>query len=86
MQGYDNTKDKHPPTHQPTPDGMCTLCGKKMTMWDKQEKFMLNYHVGYGSKYDTTIVDVRLCCDCFDKLIDHISMHGKYDPVVGEYM
>ena len=86
MQGYDNTENTHLPTRQPTPEGVCTMCGKQLDMWDKQEELCFRSHIGYGSKYDTTIVDVRLCCDCFDKLIDHISMHGKYDPVVGEYM
>ena len=85
MQDVDNAKLTRLPTRQPTPEGECTLCGKKMDMWDRQEDFKLNYHVGYGSKYDTTIVDVRLCCDCFDKIIDHIAIHGKYDPVVAEY-
>lgn len=86
MQDIDNARTPPLPTRQPTPDGLCTMCGKKLDMWDEQENFSFSSHIGYGSKYDTTIIDIRLCCDCFDKIIDNIAINGKYDPVVGEYL
>lgn len=49
---------------------ICTMCGKEFDMWDEQEGFGFNYHVGYGSKFDCSHVMVDLCCDCFDELMD----------------
>ena len=86
MQNVNTTGLTRLPTRQPTPEGMCTMCGKKLTELDEQENFSFNSHIGYGSKYDTTIVDIRLCCDCFDRIVDNIAANGKYDPVVGEYL
>ena len=42
-------------------------------------------HVGYGSKYDESIINFNLCCDCYDKVIDMILPMCKIDPFVGEY-
>lgn len=48
----------------------CNKCGKKMDMWDIQEDFSMQRHLGYGSKHDGDILDLDLCCDCMDELID----------------
>lgn len=49
----------------------CDLCGKEFDEFDKQEGFGLHYDsIGYGSKYDGETIDVDMCCDCFDKMID----------------
>lgn len=48
----------------------CNLCGKKMDMWDVQEGFGFNGNIGYGSKYDGEKLNLDLCCDCMDKLIE----------------
>ena len=65
---------------------LCNICGKKFDMWDEQENFGLHYHVGYGSKFDTNIIDCDLCCNCFDKLMnEYIIPRSKIDPIAGEY-
>lgn len=48
----------------------CNKCGKKMDMWDIQENFSIQRNLGYGSKYDGDDLDLDLCCDCMDKLIE----------------
>lgn len=48
----------------------CNKCGKKMDMWDIQEDFSLQRNLGYGSRYDGDNLDLDLCCDCMDKLIE----------------
>ena len=55
--------DKH--TH-------CTMCGKKLDIWDKHEKFYFDKYIGYGSKHDLKHIRFDLCCDCFDKVMDKI--------------
>lgn len=65
---------------------ICNICGKKFDMWDEQESFGFHYYVGYGSKFDTLIIDCDLCCDCFDKLMnEYIIPRSKIDPIVMEY-
>lgn len=48
----------------------CNLCGKELDIWDKQEDFSLHRHLGYGTKYDESYLDIQICCDCMEKLID----------------
>lgn len=60
----------------------CNICGKEFDMWDKQEDFGFCYSVGYGSKFDGSYIDVDLCCDCFDELMDtYIIPKCKESPV-----
>lgn len=48
----------------------CNKCGSKMGMWDIQEDFSMQRKLGYGSKYDEYNLDLDLCCNCMDKLIE----------------
>lgn len=49
----------------------CDMCGKEFDVFDRQEGFGFHYHnIGYGSKFDETNMDIDLCCDCFDKMIE----------------
>ena len=49
----------------------CNLCGKEMDFWDVQEEFSIhNFNIGYGSKHDGDALELDLCCDCMDDLID----------------
>lgn len=49
----------------------CDLCGKFFNAYDEQEEFGLHYcHIGYGSKYDSCDIDIDMCCDCFDKMME----------------
>lgn len=48
----------------------CNKCGKKFDFWDAQENFSINARLGYGTKYDGSDLELDLCCDCMEKLID----------------
>ena len=48
----------------------CNVCGKPLDIFDFQEEFRLQRSLGYGTKYDGEYLDIRLCCDCMDELID----------------
>lgn len=63
----------------------CNLCGSKFDEWDRQEDFGIHRHVGYGSKYDLSVIELDFCCSCFDKVVDYIRENGAIDPVVSEY-
>lgn len=48
----------------------CNCCGRPLSEWDMQENFHIHTSVGYGSKYDGEEIDLRMCCECFDYLVD----------------
>lgn len=61
---------------------VCNMCGKDFDMWDTQESFGFDYHVGYGSGFDGSNIQLDLCCDCFDKLMnEYIIPNCKISPV-----
>jgi hypothetical protein len=57
------------------------MCEKELDEFDLQEKFSFKRYIGYGSKYDMNILDVKLCCDCFDKLLDAVLPMFKINPL-----
>ncbi len=48
----------------------CSKCGKFLDLWDFQEDFSLSRFLGYGTKYDGERLEIKLCCECMEKLID----------------
>jgi hypothetical protein len=52
-------------------DIYCNICGKQFDYWDYSEHFEINTICGYGSTHDMEEHHVRLCCECFDKLVDN---------------
>lgn len=56
---------------------ICNRCGRELDFWDVQEDFTIYRHIGYGSVHDGDIVNLHLCCDCFDKIVDEC----KVSPV-----
>lgn len=62
---------------------VCNICGKDFSFWDTQEGFGFHYpRVGYGSEFDGSTIELDLCCDCFDKLMnDYIIPKCKISPV-----
>lgn len=48
----------------------CNKCGKKFNIWDLNERFSMHRRMGYGSKYDGDSLELDLCCECMDKLIE----------------
>ena len=55
----------------------CTMCGKKLDAVDMYGNFFFRHRVGYGSKYDGDMIYLHLCCNCFDKIVDILSMMSK---------
>jgi len=55
----------------------CTMCGKKLDTIDINGNFSFQHRVGYGSKHDGDIIYLKLCCNCFDRAIDSLSMMSK---------
>lgn len=61
---------------------VCNMCGKDFDMMDNQEDFGFHYHVGYGSEFDGEVINLDLCCGCFDKLMkEHILPNCQISPV-----
>ena len=48
----------------------CNKCGKEMDIWDRQEKFSINRRCGYGTKYDGFGIQLNLCCDYMEELVE----------------
>ena len=59
---------------------VCNRCGKDLDIWDAQQGFSIHTTVQYGSVHDGETITLRLCCECFDQLLDAC----KVSPVVGE--
>lgn len=49
---------------------VCNKCGKKLDLFDRQQRFSIHTKIQYGSVYDGSDVSLNLCCDCFDALIN----------------
>lgn len=65
---------------------VCNVCGKTFDFYDSNESFGMHHYIGYGSKHDGEILDLNLCCKCFDKVLDLIIPMCKHTPVKGEYL
>jgi len=48
---------------------VCNCCGRELDFLDEQQEFSIHKRVGYGSVYDGLTVNLRFCCECFDKLV-----------------
>lgn len=63
----------------------CDLCGKFLNEHDELESFGLHCEVGYGSKYDGCSINIDICCECFDKMMDeYITPKLKFDGAISE--
>ena len=60
---------------------ICSMCSNKLDEFDLQENFSFKRYIGYGSKYDMNIFEARLCCDCFDKILDAVLPMFKINPL-----
>lgn len=61
---------------------VCNICGKDFDLFDEQENFSIHRSVGYGSEFDGSNIDLDMCCDCFDKLMNtYILPQCKISPV-----
>jgi hypothetical protein len=57
---------------------ICNKCGKRMNEYDIQERLSVYQNLGYGSKFDGERVEIDLCCDCFDTIIEEC----KISPII----
>lgn len=53
---------------------VCNRCGKELDLYDLQQEFHIHTQVGYGSIHDGDFADLRLCCECFDALVEQCSV------------
>lgn len=58
----------------------CKLCGRQLDYYDVIEDYSIVRRLGYGTKYDGEYIDLRLCCDCMEQLIDRC----KISPIVAD--
>ena len=63
------------------PTKVCNMCGKTFDIWDHQENFCVDRCLGYGSAHDFEHIQLNLCCQCFDKVIDWILPQCKHNPM-----
>ena len=63
------------------PTKVCHMCGKTFDLWDHQEDFCFDHHIGYGSAHDFEHMQLNLCCQCFDKVIDWVLPQCKHNPI-----
>lgn len=62
---------------------VCNKCGKRLDIWDTQEDFSIyRNQIGYGSKYDGDSIELDLCCDCMDELIDGCKVSPIVSPII----
>ncbi len=47
----------------------CNCCGKEFDIFDEQQDFTIHKRIQYGSSYDGCVINLQLCCDCFDKIV-----------------
>ena len=62
----------------------CNVCGKELEMHDRVQNFGMHERFGYGSKFDGDSIDLDICCDCFEKLMDKLIPICKINPIVPE--
>ena len=60
---------------------ICNMCGKDFDRLDERGNLGFHYKVGYGSVYDGEDINLDLCCDCFDELIEYIVTKCKINPI-----
>lgn len=60
---------------------LCNVCGKTFTDYDEQEHIGLHTKLGYGSEYDGEVIDLDVCCECFDKMLDKLVSQCKINPI-----
>ena len=56
----------------------CNKFGKEMDFWDRQEEFSIHTICGYGTEYDGSTLELDLCCDCMEELVNSC----KISPVI----
>ena len=60
----------------------CNVCGKTIEqVFENQMLISIHDRIGYGSKYDGSMLDLDICSDCFDKLNDGFAEECAINPI-----
>jgi len=60
----------------------CNVCGKTVEqVFEGLMPISIHDRVGYGSKHDGSMLDLDICSDCFDKLIDSFVEKCAIKPI-----
>ena len=65
------------------------LGGSRVTTYKKLNRLVKLGYVkkgckdinGYGSEYDGEVIDLDVCCECFDKMLDKLVSQCKINPI-----
>lgn len=49
----------------------CNICGKELDIYDKEANYHIHTKMSYGSKYDMSEIDIHICTECLDNMIDN---------------
>lgn len=64
----------------------CNVCGKTVEhVFEGQMPISIHDRVGYGSKHDGSMLDLDICSECFDKLIDSFTEKCVINPMKENY-
>lgn len=47
----------------------CNLCGESFDVFDVQEDFTIQKHLGFGTEFDGEDLELHLCCRCMNRLV-----------------
>lgn len=61
---------------------ICNVCGKAIDqIFENQLVISIHNYIGYGSKHDGDKIDLDICADCFDKLVDGFREKCAINPL-----
>ena len=49
---------------------VCNMCAKPLDIYDINENYTIHKKLGYGTRFDGDMLNLRLCCDCMESIID----------------
>ena len=65
---------------------VCNVCWKKIDqILEEQAVVSIHDIIGYGSKYCGDEINLDICTDCFDKLIDDFTEKCAVNPILKIY-
>lgn len=59
----------------------CSMCGNAFNFWDQNQDFRVDRCIGFGSRYDLCRLQLNLCIECFDKVLDWLLPQCKLNPL-----
>lgn len=60
---------------------VCNVCGRDFDHLDERQGANFTHLVGYGSKYDGATVELDVCCECLDNILDMLVSGCKINPI-----